>query len=264
MKNNLKLIHKMYSVQIIVISITEERKQRLIQQFKEIQLPFPVYFLEASTPENSKSYLPENDTFSEKRILCCTRSHIRAIEYASRDTSSDVSIVLEDDVALDKDNFIPTVLNLLEHWNTIIPKQAHMVTLGWVPQKSYEEYDNSPCKIHQNGLKILEWFVFGLQAYAIKKTSAKLFIPIIYKDTWLELKDSVHRHRTVNIAEDDPIRIADVWLNKFLIQVLAFPMVVIEQRIQSTLRDSAVGNAFNYDYYFKNCKDKQKKFWSHE
>ena len=253
----------MLSIQIIMIIGSEDRKRRQIQQLKDLQIPFPVYFLEASTPENSASYLPvNNDTPKEKRILCCARSHIRAIEHASRDTSPDLSIILEDDAALHKNQFVPLILNFAAHWDTLVPERAHMVSLGWVPQKTYTEYDDAVCNIQQPDVKILEWFAFGTQAYLIKKSSAKKFTPILYKDTWLQVKASVHANRTINIKEDNPIRDADHWLNRYLLQVLAFPMSVIEQKIPSTLTNNSDGNAWNYSHYFKHHPHSQKEFWS--
>ena len=70
------------SVGIIVINITEERRTILQKQFTELNIPFKVHFMEATTPTTAISYLPKGCTEKNAKIICCARSHCRAIELA--------------------------------------------------------------------------------------------------------------------------------------------------------------------------------------
>ena len=39
------------------------------------------------------------------KVVCCARSHLRAIEYACREDASEYSVICEDDIAVHKTQF---------------------------------------------------------------------------------------------------------------------------------------------------------------
>ena len=94
--------------QFIVITLCEDRKQKIIQSFKDLGVKdSSIYYLKASTPENSEEYFIDTSFDIEtKKVVCCAKSHCRAIEYAARDESPDYSIVIEDDASFHKMDFL--------------------------------------------------------------------------------------------------------------------------------------------------------------
>lgn len=253
------------TVQIILITGSEKRKALMLQQFMELNIPFPVYFLQASLPENSTSYLPSECSDVEKRTMCCALSHFRAIEQAAFETSPDVTIIMEDDAALHKEKFVPTVLELLRGWETLIPNDSHMVSLGWTPMKNYSFYEEAKSDKTINCLKdskILPWFCYGLMAYMIKRTSALKFYPILKQRTYAELVAAVHKEDNKYIPKENRILNVDDWINRLLIQTAIFPLVVIEQRGLSILNNKTDMYGVLWDTFFKGYEDVRKEYWS--
>jgi GR25 family glycosyltransferase involved in LPS biosynthesis len=248
------------SVQIIMITGTKERKSKILEQFQELDIPFPIYFLKASFPENSQSYLKE-EAEKDGAAICCTRSHIRAIEHAALDTAADVSIIMEDDVALHRTKFVPIVTNIVENWDTLIPYNSHMVSLGWLPSQNYSHFENIQTAKFNKDIKILEYFGYGTQAYMIRKTSAKQFVPIIKHDTFDELRSTINDGNYQYFEKNTFTRTPDSWMNRLFVQSLVFPLVVIEQSVPSTI-DNFDAHSVIWNTYFEKRKDLLKEFWS--
>lgn len=255
----------MYSGQIIFIVGNEERKQALIRQLQELDIPFAVYFLKASLPENTQDYLPQDETEYQKRHICISRSHIRAIEHASLDSSPDLSIIMEDDAAFHKEYFVPAVLEILEKWDTLLYKNEHMLSLGWVPMHNYKYYEikQEPTYLSSvPGSKAVPSYVWGLQAYMIKRSSAQKFIPIIKKNTHKEFVQSICTYKPDKIKEEN-CKIVDHWVNKLLGQVPHFPLLVIEQKNTKSMVGTDVKFEIHpWDNLFIGKEDEQKRYWS--
>jgi GR25 family glycosyltransferase involved in LPS biosynthesis len=255
------------SVQIIVITANERRKASLIKQFKELNIPFPVYYLPASTPENTASYFPESETdIKQKRVMCCAKSHIRAIEHAAFETATDFSIIMEDDASLHKSLFVPTVIELVTRWDTLIEKDSLMVSLGWVPFKNYSHYAKDSVKDIISclpGSKLLPLFAFGTQSYILKKSTALTFTPILKKDKWEDLKRTILELNHPQMQKDNIIMAVDCWMNRLLVQTILFPLIVIEQPIESTIDIGAeVWHSTLWMDFFKGYETERSKYWT--
>jgi hypothetical protein len=89
--------------QFIIICATEERKQTMEEQFLMLNKDVFKYYLDASLISNSADYLAgyQTDTTDERilKIICCARSHIRALKYASDSREKyDFSIILSPEI----------------------------------------------------------------------------------------------------------------------------------------------------------------------
>jgi GR25 family glycosyltransferase involved in LPS biosynthesis len=255
----------MYSVQIIFIVGSEERKASQIKQLKELQIPFAVFFLDASMPENTQSYLPLTKSDYEKRHICISRSHVRAIEHASLDTSPDISIIMEDDAAFHKDFFVEGVKEILEQWDTLLLRDEHMLSIGWVPMNKFEKYEEMDLPVALTsipGSKFLPFHTWGLQAYMIKRQAAKVFTPIIKHDTHEQFITAICAYKPDIIKEED-CDVVDHWVNKLLGQVPLFPILVIEQKNTKSMVGTDVKFELHpWDNLFINYSEKQLRYWS--
>jgi GR25 family glycosyltransferase involved in LPS biosynthesis len=256
------------SVQIIVITGNAARKALLMKQFEELNIPFPVYYLPASTPENTASYFPETETdIKNKRVMCCAKSHIRAIEHAAYETATDFSIIMEDDASLHKSLFVPTVIELVTQWDRLIERDSLMVSLGWVPFKNYSHYakdsvtDAISCL---PGSKLLPLFAYGTQSYILKKSTALTFYPILKKDTWEDLKRTILELNHPQMQKDNIIMAVDCWMNRLLVQTILFPQIVIEQPLASTIDPGAeTWHSKLWMDFFKGYEHEHRNYWVH-
>jgi len=140
-KNNLYFLFSNMNYQFVVINSCKNRKQNMIELFKELNIQENlIYYLEASTPENSEEYF--TDTFLEKKdikCICCAKSHCRAIEYAAKDNSPEYSIILEDDAAFHKTDFIAIIQEIISNWEKYF-SNCDYISLGWIPCSPYDSY----------------------------------------------------------------------------------------------------------------------------
>ena len=199
-----------------------------------------------------------------KKHICCTKSHIRAIEQAAHETAPDVSIIIEDDAAFHKTKFVTTVLEILRNWEKIVPVNSHMLSIGWLPMKNYQFYSrHTSTKSCLPEHTILEWFAYGTQAYMIKKSSAEKLYPTLKKETWMDLKTTILALNHEHIQKDNPIKNVDNWLNRFLVQTIIYPLLVIEQRVPSSIELN--GGLWHYnlwDEFFKGNETTREEYWS--
>jgi hypothetical protein len=249
------------NLQIIVICAREDRRKYILKQFKDLSVPYPVYFLEASTPSNSQDYFlgTEFDDFTKKNI-CCSRSHCRAIQYAGLPTSPDYSIIVEDDVALHKTSFLPVVEELRLNWNTLVPPRVDYVSLGWIMQTTHDEYSKR-CKpinlVSSPETKWFDWVVVGLQAYMMKREVAAKVSPIINKSSYIELEKTI-------MSKNYPDKInsvvaADHFLPRILYNMVLFPSLAIEcEDFNSLLQHNNFSDYWNK--YF-NGREQDKKLY---
>jgi len=254
------------SVKIIVITGNAVRKSLLIKQFEELNIPFPVYYMPASTPENTASYFPKDTNLQEKRIMCCAKSHIRTLEHAAYDTATDFSIIMEDDASLHKSLFVPIVIELVTRWDMLLDKDSLMVSLGWLPCGNYSRYVSKTSSKTINCLpesKLLALFAYGTQAYILKKSTASAIYPVIKKDRLEELKSTLLELKHPHLEKDTAITSPDLWLNRLLYQTILFPQVVIERETNSTINPS--DNHYRvWTDYFTGYESNRREYWSNE
>ena len=85
----------------------------------ELKLPWDIEFMDAFTPANSKDYMLDKDpNYPEfDGTLCCLRSHVAAMDWFVQKTDKEYVLIIEDDIALLKQNFVKRVYEAIELWN---------------------------------------------------------------------------------------------------------------------------------------------------
>ena len=251
----------MNSVQIIVISCSEERKSNMQKQFSELNLPFPVKYLKGSTPENSKDFLPNNTFESYNRKLCCTKSHLRAIIEASNDDSPAYTIIIEDDAAIHTIDFLPTINKLINMWddNFISP----MISIGWIAWEDYAYPCHGPldkCFNLDSKYKYSYRKVAGTQSYIIKRDWIKQYIKLINQPTFHSLHDIINK--TIPNPKNYDIGVADFLLPIIFNPVVVSPPLVIEYSNISMLDQTVDRNDVIWRHIFNNFEHERKLYWS--
>jgi GR25 family glycosyltransferase involved in LPS biosynthesis len=245
------------NIQFIVISLNEDRRRRIEQQFKELNVPFPIHYLQASTPDTSQSYINKNKQSPDIiKHMCCDLSHLRAIEYAGLDSSPEYSVIFEDDVALHKTAFIDAVKELATHWDNT----KSMVSLGWVPCSNYESYVPAKSiytlKSSPKHKIIRDRCIVGLQAYMLKRDTAKTTANTILKGTY----DEYNTYCNTILKKNETFHAFDVFIHIHLEISFIFPPLAIEQDIPSTL-----GHKNELEYwprFFKGYEQVRDEYWS--
>ena len=257
----------------IVISACEERRRKIVKRFKRLGVPDElIHYLYASTPENSKDYLEGCNGIDDntKKVMCCTRSHFRALEYASRDESPEYSIIVEDDVCFHKKNFIKMVEEIVKIWDVKLTKYDY-VSLGWIPCRNFNQYKElesfkieSVCKISEEASFIENYRFPGTQCHMVKKERLKKISRLyggggdgreVKYESWKEeLKSVLNANGEVNVG----IAI-DYILNRVLKCVIFNPMLVIE----CSETRSLLGHENQRDYwsvYFKGVENRRNEY----
>ena len=173
-------------IQFVIVSGSEERKQRLQQQFSELKIECPIYYLEAKIldVEAGDDYVPSNATLIERRTILSTRSHICAIELAGKETSPEFTLILEDDVALHKTEFKSTLADIVNNFDTLVKPHSNVLSLGWIPIYNYSNYVERKSDYPLGDKhKLLLVLTPGTQAYLIKKDVAKAYTPLLKHKT---------------------------------------------------------------------------------
>jgi GR25 family glycosyltransferase involved in LPS biosynthesis len=249
------------SVQILVVSACDKRKAILEQQFKALEIPFPIQYLEAKTLDaEAAGYVPDNVTTVERRSILSTRSHIRAVEIAGHETSPLFTLIMEDDVALHTTEFKATILRIMETYDTTVAPHSGILSLGWIPCNNYSFYSqltnptvlNASYTIHQR-------FTPGTQAYLIKRSKAAEFTPLFKHATHRALCNAILAKEHPMIAKESQITVFDDFGTKLLEQCILFPPLVIEQPNTSLIRDT-VENPY-WAQFFKGHEEARDRYW---
>lgn len=276
----------MSKYQFIVIVASTERKQIIESQFKQLDIDMSkntqIHYLEASVVANSQDYLypTERFTSNQLKVMCCTRSHLRAIDYALREDSPDFSIIMEDDVAMHKTKFISAINEIIDKWREICsPLRARMVSIGWVPCNSYSYYLNPPqtmqpsnaiCLPSLQDALILHNYGPGMQCYIVSKSDiptaviqltshANTTFDNFAKQFRLFLNAHANNYSIKYFNENDYDCYAiDEWLNKMLGAVRMHPMVAIEQDVPSLLNHNNQNG--HWKRYFDNFEHIKKDY----
>jgi hypothetical protein len=228
-------IAKLPRVRMTVITCSKTREAVMQKQLADVGCSFPVSFLQGSTPANSGDFLPTNVVDWYKRYLCCLRSHFRAIAEAGRADAPPYTLVLEDDADLHTRDFEPVVQALLDDFDAGRIPEA-MVSIGWVPHRSYSEYEAlTSSEQSVPGHPMYHYFnhhKFGLQGYIVRRDSLSPILPIITKPTFAEYHAAIHKAYTGFTCD---IGYADNAIPILLKIRRIFPPLVIERDVESTL-----------------------------
>jgi GR25 family glycosyltransferase involved in LPS biosynthesis len=250
--------------QFVVISACDERRHKMIKQCNEFNILNQTIFLDnPSTIGNSESYFPINETMINKKVMCCARSHLRALELASKDESPDFTIILEDDVAFHKTKFVDGINEIINNWDKITNNSTlKMISVGWVPCNKYDNYSG----IHPyykmktiSGVNILDdRYIVGLQAYIVKKTDMKKHSTLFGHSSYNELENAIHSlNKQLSTLE------IDNYINRIFNQCYTFPPLAIEQDTRSLLRDYKLQRSY-WNNFFKDIEHVMKEYWSYD
>jgi GR25 family glycosyltransferase involved in LPS biosynthesis len=239
--------------QFIVICCSESRRKILNEQFRLLDIQeTQVHFIEPATLENSKDYLPQGHDDKYLRNLCCSRSHLRSIIYAGKETSKDFSVILEDDVALHRTDFLKVIEEIIGQWNTLVFPDK-LCSLGWIPCHNYKDYQGVPSNVSlkTNGYKLLkDRYTHGLQAYIVRKSDISTYIEDFSQATFtLFYQHMKAKYGNVNEVNQDYTS-ADSYLPRILGPTILWPMVAVEQEVDSIIGHS--NKELYWDKYFKN------------
>ena len=240
--------------QFIVICACKERRVKMEKQFRALGLDINVEYMNASTPYNSREYFGfDLEDISKQKVMCCCRSHIRAMDYGN-DSRYRYSIVVEDDVCFLKNGFIDKVEEIIRNWDKcemsipLASRERLLVSIGWVPVENYSFYEEvcDPDSLRLP-VDVYPLQVSGTQAYIIRNMPYRL-----NTDTYKEYIDEVSKISLTKDCSVDELAIADVVLTGYLFrQLIAFPPLVIETDVPSLLGH-------------KQCKYWEKYFVGHE
>jgi len=251
-----------HPIQLIVVSASETRKAILQQQFKELAIPYPIVYLEAKTLDaEAPDYAAGAMTDVERRSIYSTRSHIRAVELAGLPTSPPFSLILEDDVALHKTEFVPVLTQILDSYAKCVEPHSGILSVGWIPCNNYSFYTqlanptvlNASYTIHQR-------FTPGTQAYLIKRSKAAEFTPLFKHDSHRALCDMILGKKHPMIAKEGQVAVFDDFGTKLLDQCILFPPLVIEQPNTSLIRGTEE-NPY-WAQFFKGHGAVRDRYWS--
>ena len=249
--------------QFIVISASEERKQKMIEIFKKIDISDDlIYFLEASTPQNSEEYFIDSSIIeNNKKFLCCAKSHFRSIEYAAKDESPEYSIILEDDVAVHKTDFLNIIEEIILNWTQYF-NHCHYISLGWIPCNNYNHYKSKPkqkqnltikskTNINDDFCFFSDFYNVGLQCYMVKKCKIISISTMLNQKTYNIFIDKFKCYMKYYYNEEELNHIShqavDCILNRIMNFEVIFPPLVIEQKDTISL----LGHN-NYNIYWSN------------
>jgi hypothetical protein len=258
----------MDNIQIVVVSASEKRKQKLEQQFSELDITCRIHYVDGKALDMNggdeyidKSLFSEPITMIDRRTILSTRSHIHAVELASLDTSPEFTLIVEDDIAIHKTEFKSTLIEIVSKFDTLISPHSHLLSLGWIPCNNYSFYKDYKADYTLNDkYKVLLRYGPGTQAYLIKRSIAKHFIPVFKHDTYSSLRDTILGLKNPLVTSERQLLAFDEFGPKFLKQCILFPPIVIEQENTSLIRDTTV-NPY-WKKFFTNYEEIRREFWS--
>ena len=245
------------SYQFIVITFNEDRYNHMNNMFKLVS-NVNVYYLNASTKDNSYNYLNNYTSKYNNTHIYCSHSHMRALKHCT-ESDYDFSIILEDDVTFINNAFIESINELISNWDLYASYGYKMISIGWIPTLNYLAYQNFESKFENlNSIpkcKLIDQiYTPGLQGYIVKKSIVMEYIDYLFQPTFDEFYKKIISHsdiiskfkqynRSFLIEKFEAI---DHILYLLFDQVILFPPLLIETNITSTL-----GHNNKEDYWDK-------------
>ena len=257
---------------VIVIYVNEERKRRTQTYLEHTGIhKDQIYYLEASVIDNSKTFLehiPDNIcSIQNKKIICCLKSHMRAINYAFNNSRNEYTIVLEDDVTFYKYNIVEKINELIEKWsNDEKYRKCGVIHIGWIPMQNYNKYITSEAydtlSNYENS-NIINLAPVGTQGYIIKKSMYTHKInEILNAKNYVSLIDILRNNVSEYFGDHDikqHLLAADVLIPRILRPLVVFPPLIIERDEESTLSHTNANKEY-WDYFFKNNENKKNDY----
>jgi GR25 family glycosyltransferase involved in LPS biosynthesis len=258
------------SYQFIIITVNEYRYTHMSNMFKLVG-NVNVYYLNASTKDNSYNYLNNYTSKTKENYIYCLHSHIRALKYCT-ESDYDFSIILEDDVTFINDSFIESINELISNWDLYAAYGHKMISIGWIPTFNYLEFQNIESKFKNlNSIpkcKLIDkYYTPGLQGYIVKKSIVMEYIDYLFQPTFDEFYTKIISHSEIiskfkqfNLSLCiERFEIIDNILNILFHQIIIFPPLLIETNITSTLGHN---NKENYwDKFFYNFETEKLNYF---
>jgi GR25 family glycosyltransferase involved in LPS biosynthesis len=248
----------MSNYQYIIISATQERAKTTVELLSKVNISNrPIYVLWASLINNSTDFLSDfNEDDYYKRLVCCTRSHLRALQFASLEIAPAYSIILEDDTTFLKNDFERLIIELIEKMDTQYTN-VNMANIGWIPCNEYDYYqDNSKTNTigsltnYDNSRLMTSFYAVGMQGYIVRKEGLikdNRFQQIIHSTSFKEYDKKLHTLYPEIVYVQLPQQYAiDHVLCRLLSFMVVYPMMVIERENEPSMLAH-----HNEDYYWK-------------
>lgn len=250
--------------QYIIISTGGDRKKITNELLNKVNTSkAPIYNLQATTISDNDPFLDcIKDSFTEyeKKVVCCIKSHFRALEYASLFNSPEFTIILEDDVTFIKDNFsniIDELINKLK--NNSKYSNIGIFHIGYIIDNSYDKFIESPpfekLEIDNSYGFYNSFYAFGAQCYIIRKSELQKqkIINLIHSRTFYKCHEivSTYFNSTHKIIGIDHI------INRVFDFNLLYPPIVIERDEISTIGNN---NKHFWEEYFNKFPEKKHNY----
>lgn len=248
--------------QYIIISANEERQNKTNELLNKVNTnKAKIYNLQATIPSLDDEFInciKNIKSDYEIRVACCTKSHLRALEYALNDNSPEFSIILEDDVTFIKDNFcqfIDDIINKMKNHN--IYKQLNMIHIGYILNSSYYEFlEKEPLDYLNKDIPLksyISFYAFGAQGYIVRKSAILNNKHIIQTKN---INDFYNIARNI-IKFDTNIISIDYIINRIFLTAVIYPPLIIERNEQSLIGHTNQ-NKYWEEYFNKFPEQKEK------
>jgi len=249
-------------VQILVVTASDSRKAIMEQQFRDLKISYPIQYLEGNILDaEATDYCGSNVTPEQRRCIYSTRTHILALERAGLDTSPPFTLIVEDDIAIHKTEFISLLSDILAKYDSLVTPHSKVLSLGWIPCNPYSFYEPLEAVSTVNSTyKILQRFTPGTQAYLIKRSVAKEFTPLFKHTTQKALSDAILSKNHALIKTETQTYVFDDFGTKLLQQCVLFPPLVTEQPNTSLIRGT-VENPY-WTQFFAKIPSLRDQYWS--
>ena len=272
--------------QFIIININNERKQKIIEIMKQLNI-INYKFIDAIVPSSNNNFFPSkeyilklnnNDLKDElkdelneydKRQICCLKSHLNALLYCYYNSPYEYNIILEDDVAPLKENFVNIINDIISIWDLNKNSGIELIHIGWMGDFNYKDYENFNNCYYSDKYKykfIYQLYIFGLQGYIVSKSfiqkyldlfkseNYEIFIDKLFKETKLIECIKTEKSDKIIFANKYTIIPIDKILNRlFSVSAIVFPPLLIEQNIPSTIGHNNFDDYWTI--YFKNYEN---------
>ena len=227
-------------IQVVIICSNEERKAFQQKQMAALQFPWDIKFMDAFTPNTSKDYIVDKDPHHPENegTLCCFRSHVAALEWFARASDKEYVIIIEDDIALLKENFVNRVNETIILWGKH-KRDIDYVTLAYPKTLDYRGSKNDG---------ILSWdfdkehIMWGALVQMFPKEIAKTITQLLHKSTTKEVRGSIYNAVMSSSIKINQLRYprlqTDALFPVFFKQAIIYPTCGMEVKFKSVISNN--------------------------
>ena len=196
--------------------------------------------MDAFTPNTSKDYIVDKDPHHPENegTLCCFRSHVAALEWFARASDKEYVIIIEDDIALLKENFVNRVNETIILWGKH-KRDIDYVTLAYPKTLDYRGSKNDG---------ILSWdfdkehIMWGALVQMFPKEIAKTITQLLHKSTTKEVRGSIYNAVMSSSIKINQLRYprlqTDALFPVFFKQAIIYPTCGMEVKFKSVISNN--------------------------